>query len=133
MRAKMESHYINEVELEKKIKSGEVRPVFIPKKVSFTDIIKYQFCTDIILYAKDKKLRQVDIALMINVNKSEISKLFSYNLKEFSQERILGFIEVLISQGAKFNMEKSWDEIKIQSKKLERRLKTKTPKREIYI
>jgi len=125
MKNKLENHNIDEQDLDRKIESGEIKPVFIPKIATFTDIIKYQFTTDIIRYAKANGLKQVEIASKIDVNKSEISKMFSYNLKEFSQERILGFIEVLISHGAEIDMDTSWEKIRIQSNKLEKKLKIK--------
>lgn len=115
-------HYIDENELDKKIESGEITPVHVPKFATFSEIQKFQFCTEIIRYKKKNNLKQKDIAEIIDVNKSEISKLFSYNLKEFSQERILGFIESLLVHGAEINMEAAWDQIKIRSKKLERKL-----------
>lgn len=115
-------YYIDENELDKKIESGEITPVHVPKFATFSEIQKFQFCTEIIRYKKENKLKQKDIAEIVNVDKSEISKLFSYNLKEFSQERILGFIESLLTEGADIDMERAWDQIKARSRSLERKL-----------
>ena len=98
---------IDEKELDKQIDSGKVKPVHIPQFASFSEIEKFQFCTEIIKYKRANNLKQKDIADVIDVNKSEVSKLFSYNLKEFSQERLLGFIELLIEHGAVIDMEKA--------------------------
>ena len=96
---------IDEKELDKQIDSGKIKPVHIPQFASFSEIEKFQLCTEIIKYKKANNLKQKDIADVIDVNKSEVSKLFSYNLKEFSQERLLGFIELLIEHGAVIDMD----------------------------
>ena len=109
---------IDKVIVDKQIEKGEIAPVQIPQFVSISEIVKFQFCTEIIQYKKRENLKQIDIAEIIDVNKSEVSKLFSYNLKEFSQERILSFIEALLAHGADINLDTSWDQIKSKSKKL---------------
>ena len=103
---------IDEKELDKQIRGGEITPVHIPQFTTFSEIQKFQFCTEIIKYKKKNSLKQKDIAKIIDINKSEVSKLFAYNLKEFSQERILGFIEALLSHGAKINMAAAYEQIK---------------------
>lgn len=111
---------IDEKELDKLIDSGEIKPVHLPKFASFSEIEKYQFCSEIIKYKKMNNLKQKDIAEIIEVNKSEVSKLFSYNLKEFSQERLLGFIETLIEHGANIDMNSVYNQIKKRSTKLQK-------------
>lgn len=113
---------LDENELDKQIESGKIKPAHIPQFASFSEIEKFQFCTEIIKYKKQKNLLQKDIASIINVNKSEVSKLFSYNLKEFSQERLLGFIELLIENGAVVDMDFAYEQIKKRSAKLQKRL-----------
>lgn len=113
---------IDEKELDKQIESGNIAPVHIPQFATFSEIQKFQFCTEIIKYKKQNNLKQKDIAEIIDVNKSEISKLFAYNLKEFSQERILGFIEVLLAHGANIDMNAAYDQIKKGSTNLQKKL-----------
>lgn len=125
MTTEFKDFVIDEKELDKKIADGEVSPIHLPKFTSLSDIIKFQFCTEIIKFKKLKGLKQKDIATMINVNKSEVSKLFSYNLKEFSQERLISFVETLILEGAKINLEDAWNQIKKHSKKLEKKMKSR--------
>ncbi|OFZ15342.1 MAG: hypothetical protein A2X86_17660 [Bdellovibrionales bacterium GWA2_49_15] len=120
MKNKFDEFAIDEKELDKQIGSGEITPVHIPQFASFAEIEKFQFCTEIIKYAKANDLKQKDIAKIIDVNKSEISKLFAYNLKEFSQERILGFIQALLKHGVSIDMDGAYEEIKKRSSKLKK-------------
>jgi predicted XRE-type DNA-binding protein len=116
------NHYINEEELERRIAKGEIEPVFVPKLASLSDIAKYQYCNLIIKFKKDNNLKQKDIAQQIDLNKSEVSKLFSYQLKEFSQDRLIGFVEILIKKGAKIDLSEAFSKIEKQSKKLQKKL-----------
>ena len=118
----LKEHFVNEKELDEKIKAGDIKPVHIPKLATFSDIAKYHFVNLIVKYKKENDLKQIEIATMIDVNKSEVSKLFAYNLKEFSQERILSFLEMLIEKGADINLDSAYDKIKLQSAKLRRKL-----------
>jgi predicted XRE-type DNA-binding protein len=120
MKNKIDELIIDERELDKRIERGEIDPVHIPRFVTFSEIEKYQFCTVIIKYAKANSLKQKDMAEIIDVNKSEISKLFAYNLREFSQERILGFIQTLLKNGAAIDLDAAYDDIKIRSAKLQK-------------
>lgn len=114
---------IDENELDKQIEDGKIKPVHMPKFASFSEIEKFQFCTEIIKYKKTNNLKQKDIAEIIGINKSEVSKLFSYNLNEFSQERLLGFIEALIENGASIDMNSLYNKIKKRSLKLQKKLR----------
>lgn len=119
---KYKDHDINEEELERRIAEGEVEPVFVPKLATLSDIVKYQYCSLIIKFKKDNNLKQKDIAEQIDLNKSEVSKLFSYQLKEFSQDRLIGFVEILIRKGARINLSEAFAKIDKQSKKLQKKL-----------
>lgn len=112
-----------EIEISKKIETGEIRPVHIPRIRTATDILKYQLCTEIIKYKKEKQLSQKDISLSIDVNKSEISKIFSYQLGEFSAERLLGMVESLIKTGADIRLENIFDEVKIKAAGLDKKIR----------
>ncbi len=109
--------------INKKIESGEIKPVQIPRLRTSTDILKYQLCSEIIKYKKDKELRQNDIAMAIDVNKSEISKVFSYQLEEFSTERLLGMVEALIKSGADIRLESIFDEVKKKAAGLDKKIR----------
>lgn len=102
----------DEIEISKKIKSGEIKPVHIPRLKTSTDILKYQLCSEIIKYKKEKEITQNDIAMAIDVNKSEISKIFSYQLGEFSTDRLLNMVETLMKSGADIRLENIFDEVK---------------------
>lgn len=121
MKNKNLSHEENQIN--KKIESGEIRPVQIPRFRTSTDILKYQLCSEIIKYKKDKELRQNDIALAIDVNKSEISKVFSYQLEEFSTERLLGMVEALIKSGADIRLESIFEEVKKKAAGLDKKIR----------
>jgi predicted XRE-type DNA-binding protein len=121
MKNKNLSHEENQIN--KKIESGEIKPVQIPRFRTSTDILKYQLCSEIVKYKKDKELRQNDIALAIDVNKSEISKVFSYQLEEFSTERLLGMVEALIKSGADIRLESIFEEVKKKAAGLDKKIR----------
>ena len=127
MKNKFEEIEIDEKELDKQLEDGRISAVQMPQLTSFSEIEKYQFCTEIIKYKKNNQLKQKDVAKIIDVNKSEISKMFSYNLKEFSQERILNFIQALLEHGAKIDMDSAYEKIKKQSARFQKKFE----KREI--
>lgn len=125
-------HDINEKELNRRISSGDIDPVFIPKLVTLSDIIKYHYCNLIIKFKKENNLQQKDIAEKLELNKSEVSKLFSYKLSEFSQDRLIGFVEILIKNGAKIDLSEAFQKIEKQSKKLQRKLEKSFENQTIY-
>lgn len=125
---KIETHSIDELELDQKIAVGDVMPAHIPRFASTSEIVKYQFCNLIIKYKKENNLKQKDIAEIINVDKSEVSKLFSYDLKKFSGERIFGFVDALITSGADLDLGAAWNAIKKQSSILHAKLKSSEAK-----
>ncbi len=112
-----------EKKINKRIESGEITPVRIPRHKSSTEIIKYQLCSEIIKYKKENDLLQKDIAEAIRVNKSEISKIFSYQLEEFSTERLFDMVEVLIKRGAGIRLETIFEEVKKKASDLDKRMR----------
>ncbi len=121
MKNKNLSHEENQIN--RKIDSGEIKPVQIPRLRTSSDILKYQLCSEIIKYKKDKDLRQNDIAMAIDVNKSEISKVFSYQLEEFSAERLLGMVEALIKSGADIRLENIFEEARKKVAGLDKKIR----------
>ncbi len=112
-----------EIEINKRIESGEVRSVHVPRLRTSTDILKYQLCSEIIKYKKEKEVSQNDIAVAINVNKSEISKIFSYQLGEFSTDRLLGMVEALMKSGADIRLEHIFGEVKKKVADLDKKIR----------
>lgn len=125
MTKKYEKSIIDENELNRRIDEGDLSPVHLPKFDSFSEIEKYQFCTEIIRYKKSNGLKQKDIGAILDIHKSEVSKLFSYNLKEFSQERLLSFIQALLLHGASIDMNAAYEQIRKKSAKLQKKLSGK--------
>ncbi len=119
---------INEKDIDQAIERGAIKPVYLPMFTTFSEIEKYQFCTEIIRFSKTKKMKQKDISEMLGVNKSEVSKLFSYNLKEFSQERLLGFIHILLELGAEIDLVRAYKAISKNCSKLQLRISKKAPR-----
>lgn len=115
--------YPEEKKINKRIESGDIQPVKIPRLRTSTDILKYQLCAEIIKYKQFKDLQQNDIARAIDVNKSEVSKIFSYQLEEFSTERLLGMIEALIKSGADIRLEIIFDEVKKKVADLDKKIR----------
>ena len=48
MKPKTEIFDFNERDHDKKIEIGKIRPVHLPKIESLSDVVKYQFCSEII-------------------------------------------------------------------------------------
>lgn len=114
-----------EIEISEKIESGNIRPVHIPRLRTATDILKYQLCSEIIKYKKERELTQNDIANTLEVNKSEISKIFSYRLEEFSTDRLLHMIEKLMKSGADISLENIFDEVRKKVASFDKKIKKK--------
>jgi predicted XRE-type DNA-binding protein len=112
-----------ELEINKRIEEKKIRPVLIPRIKTLKDILKYQLCSEIIRYKNDNSLVQNDIAKTLMVNKSEVSKLFSYNLAEFSTDRLLGMVETLMKAGANINLEVIFEEVKKKTSDLDKKIK----------
>ena len=112
-----------EFEISKRIESGEIKPAHIPRIKTSTDILKYQLCSEIIKYKKEKEITQNDIAMAIDVNKSEISKIFSYQLGEFSTDRLLAMVEALMKSGADIRLETIFDEVKKKAAALDKKIR----------
>lgn len=129
----MKNKYLSreEIQINKMIESGEIQPIHIPRLITATDILKYHLCSEIIQYKKDNELLQNDIALAIKVNKSEVSKIFSYQLDEFSTERLLGMIEDLIKGGAEIRLENVFDEVRKKVADLDKRIRPKKKSQKI--
>lgn len=109
----MKNYYLSEEEKEinAKIDAGIIVPLNMPWIITPTDILKYQLCTEIIRFKKRKELMQIDLAKMLDINKSEISKICSYNLSEFSSDRLIGMIETLQKLGAEINLSYVFTEV----------------------
>jgi len=101
------------------VSSGKIKPVRIPRLITSAEILKYELCSSIIDYKSKSNLKQSDIAQALQLNKSEVSKIFSYQLEEFSAERLLGITEYLISKGAGINLESVFDETRKKVKVLQ--------------
>lgn len=89
-----------EKEINDAVNEGKIRPVFIPRIKTVVDMVKFQLCSEIIRYKKDMNLKQVDIAEIVGLNKSEVSRIFSYQMFDFSSDRLIGIIEALNERGA---------------------------------
>jgi predicted XRE-type DNA-binding protein len=112
-----------EIEISKRIESGIIKPVHIPRLRTSSDILKYLICSEIIKYKKEKEVTQNDMAMAIDVNKSEISKIFSYQLGEFSTDRLLGMVEALMKSGADIRLETIFDEVKKKVAGLDKKIR----------
>lgn len=114
-----------EIEINKKVESGEIKSVHIPRMKSSANIMKYMLCSEIIKYKNQSGLTQSEIGAAIEINKSEISKICSYQLEFFSIERLLGMVESLIHQGANIHLNTIFNEASKRAAALERDMKTK--------
>lgn len=114
-----------EKEINRKVEAGIIKPVHIPRLITANDILKYQLCSAIIKYKNENQLKQSDIATTIEINKSEISKICSYQLSEFSTERLLGMIEDLIKSGASISLENLFEEVRNKVVSLDQKIKRK--------
>lgn len=112
-----------EIKINKKIESGKIKPVHIPSLKTSTNILKYQLCSEIIKYKKEHEITQNAIAETIGVNKSEISRIFAYQLEEFSADRLLGIIETLMKMGADIRLETIFEEVRKKVSSLDKKIR----------
>lgn len=115
-------HSREEKKINDLVSSGKIKPVRIPRLITSAEILKYELCSSIIDYKSKSNLKQSDIAQALQLNKSEVSKIFSYQLQEFSAERLLSLTEDLIKSGVKINLEFIFKEVskKVKLLKLKR-------------
>lgn len=113
-----------EKKINDKIKSGKIRPVHVPRVVTSGDILKYELCSEIIRFKKKYELTQNALAEKIGIHKSEISKIFSYQLEEFSSDRLLSIIESLIKAGADIRLSQVFGEVERKVSSLDKTLKS---------
>lgn len=104
-------HSREEKRINELVSSGKIKPIGIPRLVTSAEILKYELCSSIIDYKYKRNLKQADIAQVLKLNKSEVSKIFSYQLEEFSAERLLSLTEDLIKSGAQINLEFIFKEV----------------------
>ena len=57
--------------------------------------LKSQIAFQLSLYLKEKKLTQMQLAQILNIDQPKISKILKGRLRSFSLERLLGFINKL--------------------------------------
>ena len=103
-----------EKEINNAVKAGAISPVFIPRHKSVADILKFQLGSEIIRFKKNMGLKQIEIAEMVGLDKSEISKIFSYQLSGFSSDRLIGIIEAINEKGGKISFEEIFSEIELK-------------------
>lgn len=113
-----------EERVSKRIAAGEVVPVRVPRLGSAAEILKYQLCSELIRYKNSADLTQSELAAALGVNKSEISKIFSYQLGEFSTDRLIGMVEGLLRSGAAIDLAAVFDAAKIRIASFERKRST---------
>lgn len=104
----------NEKEINNAVKEGTISPVFIPRNKTVVDILKFQLCSEIIKFKKNMDLKQIDIAGMVGLDKSEVSKIFSYQLSGFSSDRLIGIIETINEKGGKISFEAIFSELELK-------------------
>ena len=103
-----------EKEINNAVKDGAISPVFIPRYKTVVDILKFQLCSEIIRFKKDMGLKQLDIAGMVGLDKSEISKIFSYQLSGFSSDRLIGIIEAINEKGGGISFEVIFSDLELK-------------------
>lgn len=123
----MSQRYLSqeEIEINEMIESGLIQPLHMPREITPIVILKYQLCSEIIKYRNKKDFKQIDLANIVKLNKSEISKICSYQLDQFSTERLIGIIETLIKTGARISLATVFEEASVRVAKLEKDNKKK--------
>ena len=122
----MKKKYLSsdEQKINQRIEAGEISPVKVPRLRNSVEILKYQLCSEIIRYKNTKVLRQNEVALLLGLDKSEVSKIFSYRLEAFSSERLLGLLEALNETGADIKLEKVFTDVAARMAALDRKTRS---------
>lgn len=56
----------------------------LPKNASKTDMLKYELCSNFVVYRREKKLSQKDLAERLEIDPAQMSKILHYHIEEFS-------------------------------------------------
>lgn len=62
---------------------------------SVTDRIKYGMCAEFIVYKRENKLNQRELAQKLEISEALVSKILRYQFTEFTIDRLLRYLEKL--------------------------------------
>ena len=61
----------------------------LPKNASKNDAIKFELCSNFVVYRREKKLSQKELADRLGIDPAQMSKILHYHIDEFSFEFLL--------------------------------------------
>ena len=67
----------------------------IPNDAPLTDRIKRDICAEFIVYKRDNKLNQRELAQRLEIGEALISKILRYHFDEFTIDRLIRYLEKL--------------------------------------
>ncbi len=70
---------------------------------STVDRIKYSLCEEIVRYSRKSELSQVQLAKILKINKTEMSRVLHYRIERYTIDRLIGYVEILYPK-MKFTM-----------------------------
>ena len=56
----------------------------LPPNASKNEVLKYEICRRFVIYVREHKLKQKDLAEELEIDSSLVSKILHYNIDEFS-------------------------------------------------
>ena len=80
--------------IRKKLHSGSSSQM-LPSNASIVDRTKYNLCRQFVLYKRHNKLTQKELAKLVGVDESLMSKILHYHVKEFTTDRLLRYLSNL--------------------------------------
>lgn len=71
----------------------------IPDNAPLADRIKRDICAEFIIYKREHKLNQRELAQKLEIGEALVSKILRYHFDEFTIDRLIRYLEIL---GIKF-------------------------------
>lgn len=68
----------------------------LPPNASSVERLKYSLCEHFVAYLLDHKLSQKELAEKIGIDEALVSKIVHYNFEEFTLDRLVKFLSVLL-------------------------------------
>lgn len=67
----------------------------LPPDASPLDRAKYDVCEQILIYMKNKKLSQRELATVLKTSENRVSEIVHYRIEKFTLDRLIAFLQMI--------------------------------------
>ena len=67
----------------------------LPPDATPLDRAKYDVCEQILVYMKNKKMAQRDLAKALDTSETRISEIVHYRIQKFTLDRLIGYLQMV--------------------------------------